>query len=474
MRQLLRRLWRFLAGLLARGNVIQPDRLDKTVGLAWPRIVTGFAIMSKRTVDLAIIGIAVGGTAVAGLTIANAYWMLGKLAVIGLAGGTLSLVSQNYGGGDDTRAVRIVVASLLGAALVGGVLATVFGLAARPLVGLVGGGPAATDYGTTYLVVVAPGLFFEGFNLVASRTYAGTGNTRTPMSIRVCGALLNVILSGALVFGAGLGVFGAALGTTLATGAVTLVFAWGMTGRSYLGRGASPIPIHAGVRPPTELVRQLISVSVPLSARRIGQGLALFPLLAVAGTFGPVAVAAVGVSRQVRDLLNSFAWGFSIASSTLVGQALGAAEEALAEVYGSEIIRLSIIVYLVAATVVVVAARPIASLFVDRSDIPLTTEFVRVAAVSVVPLGINGSITGALRGAGDTRIPFLATLVGLYLVALPVAGLGVMTNVGVIALQVALVAETAVPMAVNLARFRTGAWKAVSRNYRPGEADPSD
>jgi putative MATE family efflux protein len=471
---LVRRLWRYLAFLLARGNVIQPDRLDETVGLAWPRIVTGFAIMSKRTVDLAIIGIAVGGTAVAGLTIANAYWMVGKLTLIGLAGGTLSLVSQNYGGGDDVRAARVVAASLLGVVIVGGVLAAVFGVGARPLVALVGGGPAATDYGATYLVVVAPGLFFEGLNLVASRTYAGAGDTRTPMSIRAGGALLNVVLSGTLVFGAGFGVFGAALGTTLATGVVTLVFAWGMSGRSYLGRGASPIPVHVGVRPSVGLVRQLTSVSAPLAARRIGQGLAVFPLLAVAGTFGPVAVAAVGVGRQVRDLLNSFAWGFSIASSTLVGQALGAAEETLAEVYGREITRLSIIVYFVAAAVVVVAARPIATLFVNGSDIPLTTTFVRVAAVSVVPLGIDGSISGALRGAGDTRIPFLATLAGLYLVALPVAGLGVVTNVGVVALQAALVAETAVPMAVNFARFRTGAWKAISRSYRPGDVDPSD
>jgi Na+-driven multidrug efflux pump len=292
------------------------------------------------------------------------------------------------------------------------------------------------------------------------------------MSIRAAGALLNVALSAGLVFGAGLGVFGAALGTTLSTAAVAAVFAWGMTGRSYLGRGASPVPVGPGVRPDLGLVRQLVTVSAPLAARRVGQGLAVFPLLAVAGFFGDAVLAAVGVGRQVRDLLNSFAWGFSIAASTLVGQALGAAEEGLAALYGREITKLSVVVYVVAAGVVLVAARPIAAVFVDR-DLGVATAFVRVAALSVVPLGIDGSVTGALRGAGDTRIPFLATLAGLYLVALPVAALGTVTSLGVLALQAALLAETGVPMVVNLLRFRTGAWKAISREFRPeqGETD---
>ena len=462
-----------LAGLLARGNVIDRGRFGETVGLAWPRIVTGFAIMSKRTVDLAIVGVAVGGEAVAGLTVANAYWTVGKLVFIGLAGGTLSLVSQNYGGGDADRAAEVAGLSLLVVIGLAVPVVTLFGFGARPLVGVVGGSPATTRFGAVYLAVVAPGLLFEGVNLVASRTYAGVGDTRTPMSIRAGGAVLNVALSGGLVFGAGLGVFGAALGTTLSTAAVAVVFAWGLTGHTYLGRGASPIPVGLGLRPTAGLVRQLATVSAPLAARRVGQGLAVFPLLWVAGSFGSAVLAAVGVGRQVRDLLNAFAWGFSIAASTLGGQALGAAEEGLAALYGREIIKLSLVVYLCAAAVVLVAARPIAAVFVDR-DIGVTAAFVRIAALSVVPLGIDGSATGALRGAGDTRVPFLATLAGLYLVALPVAVLGTVTSLGVLALQAALLAETGVPMVVNLLRFRTGAWKAVSREFRPEQEADTD
>jgi len=458
--------WRLLADALARANVIKRDRLAETVDLAWPRIVTGFVITSKRTVDLAVVGIAVGAEAVAGLTVANAYWTVGKLAFIGLAGGTLSLVSQNYGGGDSDRAAQVAGLSLLVALVFALPVSALFGFGARPLVAVVGGGPAATRFGTVYLSVIALGLLFEGFNLVSSRTYAGVGDTRTPMTIRAGGALLNVALSVGLVFGAGLGVFGAALGTTLSTAAVTAIFTWGLTGRSYFGRGASPIPVGLDTRPAVGLSRQLATVATPLAARRIAQGIAVFPLLWIAGFFGPAVLAAIGVSRQVRNLLNSFTWGFSIAASTLVGQALGATEEGLAALYGREIIKLSLVVYVCVGAIVLVAARPIAGVFVD-TNIGVTAAFVSIAALSVVPLGIDGSVTGALRGAGDTRVPFMATLVGMYLVALPVGALGIVTDLGVFVLQAALLVETAVPMAVNLTRFRTGAWKAISREFRP-------
>ncbi|MFC7234629.1 MATE family efflux transporter [Halosegnis marinus] len=471
----LARLAALVAGLLADANVIEERRLRETVDLSWPRVVTGFAIMSKRTVDLAIVGVAVGETAVAGLTVANAYWTVGKLLFIGLAGGTLSLVSQNVGGGDDARATGVVRASLLAAFVLSLPLAAAFGLGAEPLAGLVGGGEAATGHAAVYLAVVAPGLVFEALNLVASRTYAGVGNTTTPMAVRALGAALNVALSATFVFAFDLGVFGAGLGTTLSTLLVAVVFAWGMTGRSYAGRGASPLPVFGASVVDRRLVGQLGRVSAPLVARRVAQGVVVFPLLAVAATFGPVVLAAVGVARQVRQLLNSFTWGFSIAASTLVGQALGRGDEDAARAYGREITTLSAVVYLLAAALVVALSRPIASVFVGPDAVGTTALFVAVAAGSAVALGVDGSVTGTLRGAGDTRVPFVATLAGLYLVALPLAGLGVVTSLGATALLFALLAETGVPVLVNVWRFRTGAWVAVSRAYRPdADSDPGD
>ena len=461
------------AAALDRAGVIDRGRLGETLDLAWPRVVTGFAIMSKNTVDLAVVGIALGAPSVAGMAFAFAYWQLAKFVSIGLAGGTVSLVSQNYGGGETDRAALVVKGSLVVALALVSPIVVGFVAFAEPLIALVGGEGTALRAGTVYLAVTAPALAFEFFNMIASRTYAGVGDTFTPMVVRAGGALLNVVLTVWLVLGVGLGVLGAGVGTAVSIAAVGVALSWGMTGRSYFGHGASPVPIRrAGPWIDAGLVRQLVRVSAPLIGRRVAEGVAVFPLLWVASSFGDATVAALEVGRRVRAILGSFSWGFSIAASTLVGQRLGAGEESLATEYARDVIRLSAVVYVLASAVVLLAADPIAGVFVDDpAAVAATATFVVVAALSAIPLGIGGSVTGSLRGAGDTRWPFAASMVGSYVVAIPVALLGLVTPLGVGGLYAAVIVEKLVPTGLNLARFRSNRWQAVSRQYRPSAAD---
>jgi putative MATE family efflux protein len=458
-----------LAGLLDRAGVIDPRRFRDTFDLSWPRIVTGLAIMSKSTVDLAMVGWDVGTAAVAGLAFANAYWQVGKFLGIGLAGGTVSLVSQAYGAENAARASAAVAVSLVLALLIATPIALCYAVFAPELVAVLGSEPDPLRHAATYLALVAPALLFEFPNLIASRTYAGVGDTVTPMLIRAGGALANIVFSATLIFGYGLGVAGAAIGTSLATGVVALVFVWGLSGRAYVGRGACPVAVTRetlrfdGFAP---LTRRLLTVSAPLMARRTAEMLVAFPLVAIAATFGPAVVAAYEVARRVRTLIDSFSWGFSIAASTLVGQRLGAGDEADAEAYALAIVRLSATVYVVAAVVVFALSPWIAGVFVDDpSVVSVAAPFVAAAAVSVVFLGVDGSATGTLRGAGDTQYPFFTSLLGRYGCALPVAALGLVTTLGATALLAALVAETVVPAVLNVRRVRSNRWKAVGRAH---------
>ena len=294
MTDLTRRLAAAIASLLARVGIIERDRLTATVDLAWPRVITGFAIMSKQTADLAMVGLAIGPPAVAGLAFAGAYWTVGKFVAIGLAGGTVGLVSQNYGGDAADRAATVVKQSVWVALALGVPIVVGYALFADRLIALLSDDPAAVDYGTTYLAIVAPALLFEFLNMIASRTYAGVSDTFTPMVIRAGGGVLNILISGVLIFGAGWGVAGAAVGTAVSTGLVTLAFSWGMFGRDYFGRGASPVALSiGGPQLDRELLGQLVRVSTPLIARRVAQGLATFPLLAITDSFGSETVAAL-------------------------------------------------------------------------------------------------------------------------------------------------------------------------------------
>jgi putative MATE family efflux protein len=437
---------------------VDEERGVRTADLAWPRMLTGLARVSQRTADFVMLGWVAGPPALAGLAFGLAFWQVGNTVSLGLSGGTISMVSQRFGADDPEGVDRAVKASLVVTTALAVAFTLAFWTAAGDLVSLLGDDPAAVDAGATYLRVVALGFVFEFANKVGSRALVGADDSHTPMVVRGGGAVLNVVLNAVFIFGFGLGVAGAALGTAAASLAVALAFGWAYLTGSLPVVGAVPVRVRTGVVPTATEFRRLWTVGLPLVGRRLAPVLGIFPLLAVAASFGPVVVAAFEVSRRVRRLVATPNWGFTLAASSLVGQELGRGDPASAAAYGRDALRFSLVVHAAVGVPAVLLARPIAGAFLhDPAEVATAVPFVRVAAVSVVGVGVDGVATGVLRGSGDTRWPFYGKVLGFYAVAIPAATFGAPV-VGVAGLYVALLAETLVPAAVSAARFRSGAW----------------
>lgn len=467
MRNPLKTTFRWIASVLAEFGIIDAGRGRRTADLSWPRMLTGFARLSQRTADVAMIGIAVGPAGIAGVAIATVYWGLGNSLSLGLAGGTISQVSQRYGAGDPARVDLAVKQSVWVGVLIALPFTLAYWTVPVELLELLTDDPATISHGSTYLSVLSIAMVPNFMNTIASRTLAGADDTWIPMSIRSSTAVLNVVFNAVLIFGMGLGVLGAAVGTVLAEAIATAVFSLGFL------RGGTPLvgsfPVRLRAAPPyfdSGLSRRLLVVATPLMGRRLAEHAARFPLFAILALFGPTVVAAYEVSRRIRNLMNAPAWGFAISATSLVGQALGEGDEDEANAYGWDILRFSFVVYLAGGALVFAFARPITLLFVQEPGaVAETVPFVRVAVLSLIGKGIDGSATGVLRATGDTRWPLYGKFAGLWLVMLPLAYLGAVTPLGLLALYMAYVAETAVPAGVSLYRFWTGKWRAISRSY---------
>jgi Na+-driven multidrug efflux pump len=213
---------------------------------------------------------------------------------------------------------------------------------------------------------------------------------------------------------------------------------------------------------------------------RLVQTFARFPFLFVLGTLGTPALAAYAVARRVVLIALMPAWGYATAASTLVGRHVGAGDDDLATAYGWQTLRIALATQLSIAAVIVVAARPIAVAF-GTDHVARTVSFVRVFGVVVAGFSVSRTMRGGLRGAGDTRWPLYATVVGSVLVRLPVAALALPAGVVVTALGVsvpvgaglglpavyaAIVADSYTKAAVNTGRFWSGQWRAVARAAR--------
>jgi len=281
----------------------------------------------------------------------------------------------------------------------------------------------------------------------------------------------NVVPNALLIFGLGpapgLGIAGAAVGTVVANALGATTF----TGVLLSGR--FDVRLEPGGR---QVDLGIVRVGLPMPGTRIAQSFARFPFLFVLATLGTNVVAAYAIGRRLMTLAMVPGFGYSTASSTLVGQAIGG-DDAEAEAYGWQTLRIALATQLPIAAILLVAARPLALPF-GSENVALTVEFIYVSGIVVGGFGIARTLQGALRGAGDTTFPFYGTMVGNYLVRLPLAALALpagMTvtvlgtsfapglGLGLVAVYVAIWGDVYTRAAVNWIRFRSDRWTAIGR-----------
>lgn len=484
LRSWLRRLLDSFPAALARFGLVERVKATEAFDLAVPVMVTGALRVFLRTADFLFVGIAVGDAGLAGLELGFQYYFIGFGLALAVTSGTISVVSRLQGAGERARADLALKQSLWLSIAISLPLTILSWLYAEPLIGLLNDNPRVVSLGAAYLQVVMLSLVFRFWGLTASRALAGSADTRTPMYVRLLTLPTNIVLNAVLVFGLGpapeLGVVGAALGTVIANALSAAVFFALLVSDRY----AITLRL-GGTQVDTGLLTEIVRVASPLAGMRLLQSGSRFPFLFILGVLGTPAVAAYAIGRRVILFAMMPAWGYSTAASTLVGQALGAKEEADATEYGWQTLRIALVTQLLIAAVIVVGARPIAGLFGTES-VGLTVDFIRVFGLATAGFSVSRTMRGSLRGAGDTRWPLYGTVAGSYLIRLPLATLALPAaytvtaagvsvtpglGLGFVAIFAAILGDFYVRAAVNTSRFWSGRWRGVARRANVGASD---
>ncbi len=383
----------------------------RTFDLGWPVAVQQTLNTLMRTVDILVTGF-FSPVAVAAIGLADLYSRIPLRIGMGLGSGAIALSSQETGRGDDVTRDRAVTQALLIGALCGIPLVIVGLLFSRGLIGLLGAEADVAREGGRYLTIVFAAAPMRIVGFVGARALQGTGDTRTPMLINGGATGLNILLSIAL----GLGLAGAPrlgiVGVGIATAVGRTVEAVLVVGVFLSGRTAVSLVWPRG----TLLARQLLEVSVPDIVGGLSTEVANFPFNSLVLLFGTEANAAYHIANRIYQQFTApFFRAFRTVASVLVGQELGAGRPAEARETASVISLFSLGTLGAIGVLLFVAAEPLATLFTrDAATIGYATDFNRTFALSMAFIGLYFPFSGALKGAGDTRTPFYAGVVGSY------------------------------------------------------------
>jgi Na+-driven multidrug efflux pump len=207
-------------------------------------------------------------------------------------------------------------------------------------------------------------------------------------------------------------------------------------------------------------MRRLVEIGYPAALEQITWQGGFVVFLWIIALHGTAPYAAYGIGTNILSFSFVVGYGFSIAAATLVGQHLGAGDRDGAVRGGWRACGLAVAVMLGFSVLIVTAAEPLARFLIDDPEvIRLTVAFVHILGVAQPLMAIEFALGGALRGAGDTRFPFLAVLVGLLAVRITLASVFTWLALPVEWVFGALIADYAVKATILTMRFRGGRWQ---------------
>ena len=398
--------------------------------LAVPVVMAELGWMAMGVVDTLIVG-PLGPEAISAVGVGAAMHIAFAIFGMGVLLGLDTLVSQAFGAGDVRDCHRWLFDGLtLGALLTVPIMAACLVLAyAIPSLGF---HPAVAPQLQSYFFVLIWSTPFL-IAYAACRRYLQGMHLATPVMFALITAnLLNALMNWLLVYGhwgfPRLGVPGSAWATLVARiymcGALVVAIWWSTFAKATADKTADttdgqfwPIKWFDPAR-----LRQLLRLGLPAASQMLAE-VGVFALAtALAGTLDPISSASHQIALNLAGIAFMIPLGMGSAGAVRVGHAVGAGDRLRAAAAGWTAILLGTAFMLASGAVFVAMPRMLIGWFSsDQAVLTVGTSLLYLAASFQLFDGVQGVITGTLRGLGDTRTPMLVNLAAHWLLGLPLS-----------------------------------------------------
>ena len=380
----------------------------------------------------------------------------------GLISSATTFVAQNYGANRYSTIGRIVwhylyiaIASYL--ALL--VLASVSDYVLR----LIGPSAEVEKYSGIYVRI----RMYSGIGVFTSFALAGffrgIGNTKTPMRIAIVANVFNVIANYLLIFGKfgfpRLEVTGAAVATLISSMLSAALYLALCLSERY----SKIYSTRFFYRMELAQIRRIVRVGLPMGIQFLLDSTSFSVFTAFIARMGDAPLAASNAANTLMSTSFMPLIGISIATTTLVGQFIGAEDLGHARKSGYTAIKLGVLYTILVASNFFIFPRQLISLVSkDPEVVNLGAKILMLAGVFQLSDGFGICANGALRGAGDTRFVMAVGLSYAWFLFIPLSYLfGYTLGGGVVGAWIGATVYIITYGVTVFLRFRGGKWESI-------------
>lgn len=398
---------------------------DMTTGKPWksilmfsvPMIIGNIAQQLYSTVDSIVVGHYEGDSALAAVGSALPLFNLLLVLFVGISAGVGIMVAQYFG----ARA-RGELSSTIGTCITITAIASVFLMVAappiiRPVLSLFNTPAEIIDDCTNYLVIMMYGAAGMAYYNILGGILRGLGDSFSSLLYLLVATIINIILDVLFVAKFGMGVAGVAWATIIAQFVSSILCLLKLIKlKEHFTLGLKELKISA------KHCAMLIKLGIPTGLTQAIFSSAMLVVQSLTNCFGVDFIAANNIVMRVDGFAMMPNFSFGTAMTTYAGQnvgakridrvKLGAKQGTLMAVACSAFITMAILIF----------GKNLMSIFTKNSEtVELSYYIMKILAVGYIAMAITQSLSGIMRGAGDTMTPMWISLITTIIIRVPVA-----------------------------------------------------
>jgi len=313
----------------------------------------------------------------------------------------------------------------------------------------------------SYMRPLAWGVFPDFLTLVLLQFIIGLGHTRVSMAFMLGWVPIAILFNYTLIFGAfgfpQMGIAGIGWGLTasywLTVTALVIYLFLSSTYKKYMYPALSMEPAY--------YLKELIQVGGPLGAMYCLEVGFFFVLTLIMGLIGEAQLAATQITMQYLGVLISVVFSIAQAVTVRMGHKLGEKDMMAANATNQAGIFLAMAFMFIVAIIYVFLPDMLIGIDLKLSDpantdvIKYSKQFLALCALFQLCEAARIAFLGSLRALKDTRFTLIASLVGFWLIPLPLSNLFLQIGLGGAGLWLGMAAGAACSTLLLNYRYKT-------------------
>ena len=445
------------------------EPVDMTEGSPWqkivlfavPMLVGNIAQQLYNTVDSVVVGNYVGDNALAAVGSAGPILNLLIVLFVGISVGAGIMVSQ-YLGAKEREKLSVTIGNCITLTAIATLFVMVAAsLVARPLLELLDTPESIIGWCHSYLLILFIGSAGLAYYNILSGVLRGLGDSMSALAYLLVSTVINIVLDLLFVAKLGMGVNGVALATVIAQLISALLCLLRLMKKEFFDMRPEYLKIKG------EYSGKIIRLGLPSGITQAILSMAMIVVQSLTNSFGEMFIAANVIVMRVDGFAMMPNFSFGTAMTTYAGQNVGARRDDRVDTGAKQGTLIAVVTSAVITALILIFGKTLMGIFTKTPElVDLSRDMMGILAVGYVAMAVTQSLSGVMRGAGDTMTPMWISIATTIFIRVPIAyGISYLTRTPELpngrqeCIFISLLVSWVIGALITFVFYKRGKWK---------------